>query len=403
MRIRIEDLCPHLPKEILPLFDSIVIEEAPKEAFEILVNGRKMRIAMATLSWEGGYKIKISPDIMKELDEESKEDLMLHEILHVLQGHLSREGREKDPVLWGLAEDAWINERLMRSGRKSKLLTELGITAGKLAKMMGLPSLGYLSPEMYFSLMKRYLAEDKDDVYIMDYVSLTSGSEEGKSLSEEDKSLMEVVRGEILSKATSSPEAKELLSQFLQGGRGKGETPIQVPEYLVPEAPQWFKELIRLLQSDWRLGRARSWRRGERVENLPGWPQRYIHSPASVILAIDVSGSLTSNKKALHWFFRLSSLLYRNGVKGKVWYFDDGIRERAPLGRKIEQTFGGGGTSYNQLVEEVSKGDVLILATDAYPYKWPSPPEARVILVLSKRHGEVPDVWKKYPCFEIED
>lgn len=64
------------------------------------------------IAWTDGEKVYIVAPKVKDITPAELLFILEHELLHILSDHITR-GKGKDPLLWNLATDAWINKTLV--------------------------------------------------------------------------------------------------------------------------------------------------------------------------------------------------------------------------------------------------------------------------------------------------
>jgi len=70
------------------------------------------KLGAPSIAWTDGEKIYIVASAAEKVTPAELLFILEHELLHVLSDHLTR-GKGKDPLIWNLATDAWINQTLV--------------------------------------------------------------------------------------------------------------------------------------------------------------------------------------------------------------------------------------------------------------------------------------------------
>jgi predicted metal-dependent peptidase len=420
----------------------------------LLAVGVELLDSEEPLAYTDGVKVYVSRGMINELSDKQLGFVLLHEALHVLQGHvpLSKE-RKYDPHLFNIATDAWINDLLLEIAQTEKTIErpEFGIFVKP--EDFGLPKDDkrprcnrYTEIELYRALTKNSKSQQQPQSCSCSSTSGGSGSGSsnsnnsgnsnggvGKEIEVElpsgkkvsiPKDIDETSTGEAdIEKAKEATEKARHRGRVVrehqrETGRGTGSGGLaEVLDRLLYPPVDWEKlledALTTALAKDeeeikWANPKPYGWSFGV---VLPGAGDKELIGP--VVFGIDTSGSIGTEELS-YFFGAVKNLLedYDNVVEKVIVIQHDydvqkteEFEDFTDLPEQIEAV-GRGGTSHKwlekvipELLENEQHPSLVILLTDAESdleqVDWQNKVPVPTVILTTSREPKIDIPWVK--------
>ena len=326
----------------------------------LIVSLRHIEDRSKPTAYTNGKVIGYNPDFFLRLSKDERIFLLAHETMHVALCHVQGRG-SRDPELWNMACDYYINLMLVKAGMK---MVQGGLLDTKYDGMSCI--------EIYADLEKNNVVPPPNYAGAGD-LGEDSGepdSDELKPLSQEDKEQLERdMKAMILQAAT----AHEMVTG-VKPGKGNACLQLLLDQLTKPKVP-WKRQLRRFLVET--AKNVSSYRRPNRkyLAHNMYLPSRDGGGLSKILWANDISGSVSKTE----WMQSLSEIAYvLKEFKPKeveVCEFNDSmvsntiVRNLADF-RKLPFRKGGG-TDVKEVIDHYIKSDskLLCIFTDGGLYQ----------------------------------
>lgn len=340
-------------------------------------------------TWKGYcYEIMLSPKFCEVIGVPIQ-DVLRHEIMHILRGDLEAGIRpaDIDPALYNYASDAIINSELHITHSSAITLDRVGWDEGYIPGVIELCE---------------YLRDQMPEDYNMDVImpKEMTGEEASEMRKARAKAVIETVKNAGKSDILSG--IKGIVSKDMESGiyagKEKGSLTIGLPK------PSPLVELCRYLQKNgYHRGKERIIKKRFRDRNSGDLIFKYpVPLPSlKVGVVVDVSGSMTGYYQRIlavaRWLFEK--------YKGVFITFSDEAKAYKNLPSSIEDA--GGGTRLIEINPYVWDLDTLVIFSDFY---LDSDGSDKMIAEFQKRSGKVIAVtvgrdpkWKGAIVYRLEE
>ena len=303
----------------------------------------------------------VNPEFFGSLTEKQRVEVLEHECLHLVNGHLTRipdQVNKHDMAVWNVAGDAVINENL-----SSLHAIEGVITIDNLNKQFkGINLKRGEAMEYYYAKIKKYMKDNPDQfdkVYEMG--SGEGGIDTHETWAESGQGENGDTESDKDSIGNNSQLANEMIKktmkQAIEDCDGAGNVPMDILkalEELNKSTVNWKQQLKRF------FGRAHKF---SKISTRNKLNRRYRHlQPGKrkkpnvhIAIGVDESGSICDN--AFKQFFSEIDVAARlDGIKFTIIHIDTSVNKvyEYQAGMKIDRT-GCGGTCYMPAITEANK------------------------------------------------
>lgn len=311
-------------------------------------------------------KLYYNPDYLEEATLKEAQGALVHEILHVLFFHTIR-AKGKNPVVWNIASDMVVNDRV-----DSSLLSGDVITVAKVNALFDMKMNYGLSAEEYYEmLINNKLVRERTRVQGNKIVIIPHGDINHGRIIKIDQ--METFENEYSSNVTENENiTKGILKKVIADAKkSAGEMPSSIEKdimelYADPKI-KWQIVLRRFLNGRGRVKYKRTHlRESRRFEGVMG-KRKMIG--INVLLAVDTSGSITDEEFS-QFMSELRSIQRISGANIRVVECDDRINTSVPLERytKMNRRRGFEGTNFDPVFRYADKMgyEFVVYFTDGY-------------------------------------
>lgn len=334
-------------------FEKAVIRLLKKERFygNFILNMKRIftnKVPTAGVSVTDQMNLYVNPDFFNGLTSIQQEELLKHEAMHLINGHIFRskemnvgKSQHKD---WNIACDIPINSPLTS-------LHETGVTWEALSKQIKnlLPD---ETAEYYYKEIKRYKKENKKEI--------KGDTVDDHSTWEESTGSKEVIKSRI----------KEGVKDAIEKAGGIGNCPEEVKKQineLFKSSVNWKQELRSFFDkcSESVPKKSRK-KRNRRYGTM--FPGKLIEPKLTIAIGLDESGSV-ADEFFVQFFSEIDYIkgLYKDKIIIEVIQADVKINTVTTYEKGMEiQRTGMGGTYYNPLIKKAIelKVDGMILFGD---------------------------------------
>jgi len=336
-----------------PFFASILMRREIKEGTDV-----------QTMCVTNDGRIYYNPQFIASLTHQELVFVLAHEVMHVVCMHGIRKGN-RDPELWNIAGDYYINSFLDSSGVGQR--PKCGLFKEGCENMT--------TEEIYLRLQQQGLDNQDQEELCTD-----NSNDPMKGDLRDEGGRTEAEKSEI--EAKTKLDIAGAIQSAKTRGQCKGALARMVEEMLSTKTP-WYEILSRFFTG--LTSQKQSWSRPNRRfasadKYLPSLDSE--SSMGEVVIGIDTSGSI-SNKELQYFGGHLNTILEQcRPSKVHVVYCDshiDHVDEFDPDDYPIKlKCHGGGGTDMTEIVRWVDDQnidpDVIVILTDGYTSSECDPP-----------------------------
>jgi len=363
----------------------LMLDEPFYGLFLLTLNKKEnTRIPTACVSLQGiNQSLEVNPEYWNSLPEEQRLGLLKHELLHIMFHHFLLDDKMyPNAKLRNIAADIEINQYIDESNKSKDWLSLTSIPNLVLPEKAG--------TRIYYEMIKNQMDKDPNlkmaidgmggELFADDH-SMWGQGEDGDGLDEATKKLI----GKQL-----DHQAKEIAEHLdKKGSKFRGTLPGQLVEWIdslfeLPEpVTDWKSYFKRFVSSSDKVVTKKT--RNKYNKRFPGNPALRIKHKKNILIAIDTSGSVSSDN--LVEFLGQLMHIHKTGHEITVIECDAQITNIFKYdGSKEIQITGRGGTDFQPAIDyfnqHIQTYNTLVFFTDGYAPA-PTPPKRPMLWVMT--------------------
>ncbi len=333
----------------------------------------------------------VNPDSLQKLKAPERLGVFIHEILHLILLHFSRQSR-RDQKLWNVACDLAVNQLVLRGGDKNVALPCDGLTVQAMEKDLGIDLPRNAGAEVYYDILEKHLPRIN--------ISLTGNQikvEIDVNGEKKEYTVSQILEGDdsSLDKELIKSYINKLIDQAKQVGSIPGHIEMILKDLYAPPQVDWRRVLRRFLAGRGKMLNQQTWLKESR--RFVGFPGKSKKVGLTALLAIDTSGSI-SDADLQGFLNEVRGISKITGAKIYVTQCDTEPTNPVELRRFVRNPkfTGRGGTDFRPVFKMADEMRVplVVYLTDGYGTT-PETVHQRVLWVLTRNstnpapYGEV--------------